>query len=102
MLAHIPGPLRRLRLRITSDQAQLPWPAVITQPHLGVLLTEVDAQAYVQRLVAAVPTLADAAVAFVDGGGWAETRVGTFRRTSADEPEWMKGALDPEMYEVGC
>ena len=102
MLAHIPGPLRRLRLRITSDQAQLPWPAVITQPHLGVLLTEVDAQAYVQRLGAAVPTLADAAVAFVDGGGWAETRVGTSRRTSADEPEWMKGALDPGMYEVGC
>ena len=96
MLARIPGSLRRLRLRIVDEQAG--HSSATTRSQLEVLLAEVDVQSYAQRLAEAVPTLADAVV--VVDGRWINIRVGTFRRTNADEPAWMKGVLDPRLYEV--
>ncbi|KAI0708049.1 hypothetical protein C8Q76DRAFT_139706 [Earliella scabrosa] len=99
MLAGIPGPLRRLRLRVTGHVSHLSRPSRSkTPPQLGVLLSQVDAQAYVQKLVKAIPTLTD--VVIVIDGRWVDRHGGTFRRTDGDEPDWMKGVLDPTMYEV--
>ena len=100
LLARIPRALFRLRIRITGILLERMLPQARDwlfqddrQEHVKRVVEEP-----VQRVAGAIPTVTDAII-IIDGRN-IEQRVWTFRRHDADQPGWMRGALDPCMFEL--